>query len=816
MSIYLGQMQVSDSTACRLLLLGSLLLYIQTPVAVTVSSFEKCLPTGDQKIVATSESVRCPCFVSYGLTRTKRTPAYVSFDFLLARSEDFRTWNANGRKGYLPHDTLVSSLDRAATIYDTTASDGDGAYVYRSDQVQFQSSGEYVLIFRSSTSKKECLTTISYVLESIPKPCPDRLPDAPNRLASMRNHYEWVLSSLLGSLSNILLRSSRGQLAPSTIAASSRDSSENTEKIVAGTPVTEFSDRSYMALVLASETDCSGSILSSRWILTAAHCAEQHEDATPVLVTGADTSSGAQYNIKRVVLHPDYEPGSSTEFTTNDIALIELSEPIEEPFTTVAINTDLDGPNSGEFVRASGYGYISQDWTGESGQARELRRVDIPVISTRDCLKALEAANVESLNEKFKGSLQLCAGFGPSECGGDTCTGDSGGPIVARGSSSAKFVQIGVTSAGIGCGKPGLPGIYTRVAPFVEWMESVVGADVLKKATVGGRDSSITITSGGGSRSRRNKQVAVGVSVSVILLLIIGLIAGLFLHRRYRSGQSSDSLSQKKNAVGHSDSSSWSRAFRRDRTDSEDEDPDCELGVNCDRTDENGVEKPFHGGGNLRPQDATNGEQDADHTGLQTGSDSGLSSLANSLLRNPLLAVRQRLMSLPAVRSHMDTDSELEAISSVANACGTGENALDDTSNLARMARSAHCRERQLSQLSQLSQKISDGLLSDDTSSDLSHSPSLRISHGSAEEVSSDIRVDLTPEKPDMPSLGISRIRFDGERQDGPSSTPANERASQQDQSATAEAKSESTSDTFYSMSSHRTDADHGPCPRPR
>lgn len=51
----------------------------------------------------------------------------------------------------------------------------------------------------------------------------------------------------------------------------------------------------------------------------------------------------------------------------------------------------------------------------------------------------------------------------------DSCQGDSGGPLQTDHSLANPAKLVGVVSFGIGCGR-GRPGIYTRVAHYIDWI----------------------------------------------------------------------------------------------------------------------------------------------------------------------------------------------------------------------------------------------------------------------------------------------------------------------------------------------------------
>ena len=67
----------------------------------------------------------------------------------------------------------------------------------------------------------------------------------------------------------------------------------------------------------------------------------------------------------------------------------------------------------------------------------------------------------------------LCAGGGTS--GRDACRGDSGGPLRVETDDGPRLV--GVVSAGEGCSAPGVPGLYTRVSHYIDWIDSIVYGD---------------------------------------------------------------------------------------------------------------------------------------------------------------------------------------------------------------------------------------------------------------------------------------------------------------------------------------------------
>lgn len=70
---------------------------------------------------------------------------------------------------------------------------------------------------------------------------------------------------------------------------------------------------------------------------------------------------------------------------------------------------------------------------------------------------------------------RLCAGA--LEGGRDACAGDSGGPLAVQRATDNRWVLAGIISTGIKCGQPYVPGVYTEVAHYVDWVQLVINSD---------------------------------------------------------------------------------------------------------------------------------------------------------------------------------------------------------------------------------------------------------------------------------------------------------------------------------------------------
>ncbi len=186
---------------------------------------------------------------------------------------------------------------------------------------------------------------------------------------------------------------------------------------------------------------CGGSVISSGWVLTAAHCVADGSAADLYVVTGttdlaANPASKQTIKVASVTVHPAYEN------STHDVALLRLSVPTTAPAIRLATLADDALETPGTKVTVAGWG--DQTPTLGLNSTTKLRSVDLNVVSDSECGQT---------NFGFDAATGVCA----AALAKDSCQGDSGGPLFTNG------VQVGVVSYGQSCALPKFPGVYSEV-----------------------------------------------------------------------------------------------------------------------------------------------------------------------------------------------------------------------------------------------------------------------------------------------------------------------------------------------------------------
>ncbi|CAG9789266.1 unnamed protein product [Diatraea saccharalis] len=254
------------------------------------------------------------------------------------------------------------------------------------------------------------------------------------------------------------------------------------DRIVGGN-VTELFEMPWMVLLVYDSPEgrklsCGGTLINEWYVLTAAHCVsflderlslqgvllgehDVREDPDCDRVEQFCAPNVRNVTVEKVIAHKGYNP----ETRIDDIALLRLSDPADFnmermspiclPFTSELQTVDLVA-----------YLGIVAGWgaTEDGLQSPVLLKVYLPIVENKECQEAYYG-NFRIYDR------QLCAG---GVQGKDSCVGDSGGPLLifpGTTSYNYQYFQMGIVSYGsMQCGLKGQPGVYTRLAYYMDWI----------------------------------------------------------------------------------------------------------------------------------------------------------------------------------------------------------------------------------------------------------------------------------------------------------------------------------------------------------
>ncbi len=229
---------------------------------------------------------------------------------------------------------------------------------------------------------------------------------------------------------------------------------QNQRQTVVGGQVAIQQRYSYVATIKNKKGKhiCGGTLIAPDMVLTAAHC----KKAQTVVIGDHHLSdySGKEeiFVIRQSSVHPEYRSRGV------DAMILLLDR--QSSHNVVKLNVVSTTPTAGANLAVMGWGAIDSYGTV---MPENLHEVTLTSMENEECQNRYGS-------RKAITDAMTCTEDVDGISDSDACNGDSGGPLILKGTNSTNDVQVGIVAFGSSvCGHPGIPGGYIRTSSIQEW-----------------------------------------------------------------------------------------------------------------------------------------------------------------------------------------------------------------------------------------------------------------------------------------------------------------------------------------------------------
>lgn len=209
------------------------------------------------------------------------------------------------------------------------------------------------------------------------------------------------------------------------------------------------------------EHGCGGTILNSRWIVTAGHCGWQTYPNQLRVVAGvtekSNNTDGQYINVRRIILHPDFRYFiNSTLDLDNDVALLELETPLtfNDKVQPINISTNEQAYLENQLCILTGWGSLTYSPSGPFPEI--LQKLEMPIISQQQAINQVSSGS--NITENMI-PLALQSQSGGNRDSGGLLTNNNGEVPVLIGACSWRATDITPVIT-----------FYTKLGNYYDWI----------------------------------------------------------------------------------------------------------------------------------------------------------------------------------------------------------------------------------------------------------------------------------------------------------------------------------------------------------